>query len=103
MNGSINAVGRQGAASALAEASAAEQTLAEAAEWPGDKERLCLLCRKRQGKTASCEHDARALEVLEGRRQGPLIVGRPPRVVVCKDCCIAALVTCEVHLAPCAT
>jgi hypothetical protein len=51
----------------------------------------CLLCQLRQETTASCERDQRVLDVLERRRVKPLLVSGPPRVVVCKDCCIAAL------------
>jgi len=87
MNGSNNAVGRQGPAMALglSPLSAAEEALLEAA-LPGLEQRMCLLCRLRQEATASCEQDA----VLEQRRARPLVSGSPPRVV-CKDCCIAAL------------
>lgn len=90
MNGSDNAAGRQGPATAPAEAtlSAAEQSLPEAAG-PWAEQRRCQLCRLRPGATARCEMDGKVLDVLERRHQKPLLIGGSD--VVCKDCCIAAM------------
>jgi hypothetical protein len=74
----------------LSPLSAAEETLLEDA-LPCLEQRMCLLCRLRRETTASCEQDKRVIEVLQRRRVRPLTLSRPPCVVVCKDCCIAAL------------
>lgn len=85
MNGSNHAAGRQGPAMAMA----------DHAPWgspsPWAEQRFCVLCRQRREATASCEEDERILGVLDNRRGKPLVIGLPPCVVVCKDCCIAAL------------
>ena len=93
MNGSNHAAGRQGPAMALglSPLTAAEEALLEDGSWPWSNHGRCLLCRLGRETTASCEQDKRVLEVLERRRVKPLIVSGPPRVVVCKDCCIMAL------------
>ena len=93
MNGSNNAAGRQCPASALglSPLSAAEEALLQDGSWPWSNHGRCLLCRQGQETTASCERDQRVLDVLERRQVMPLTLSRPQRVVVCKDCCIAAL------------
>ena len=57
---------------------------------PFSKAEQCFVCR-RQGRAASCEAWERVEASFKGREPGKVMWGRPARLRVCKDCCIAAL------------
>jgi len=50
----------------------------------------CFVCRRQQ-PVASCEVWERVKAWLKGREPRKMMWGRPQRLRVCKDCCIAAL------------
>lgn len=57
----------------------------------------CLLCSESRRPKASCEDWERIVAFLGQRDPARLPWRRPERVIVCKDCCIAAL---EGHRCP---
>jgi len=95
MNGSNNAAGSQDSAMTLdlgQPLTAVEEGLLLGDDGcPWSNAGRCLLCRLRCDTTASCEQEKRVLEILERRREKPLTIGLPQRLVICMDCCNTVL------------
>ena len=101
MTGSNGAIGRRGQAEAApsgrrtaalgTDRHAAQRRGGTANPWEPADGGPCFVCQKARHATASCERWDRVEAHLEPRKPGRVMWGRPARLPVCKDCCIAAL------------